>query len=1054
MPTILNTFALGEFRMVFRERFVTEGLNQKFAVVQPPGIHRGFRLVTEGSANNTVRILPDPTLLDHVAVYQTDTGFSLTIRNTGGPIDVDLTSLVSGASDVTVVIAIQADYQIGSPTTATIKAYTLDPADELTGDPDEFEVVKLGTVVLPQSSAAPLPAANVTPEGFQGAWEAKTSGSRQWSQVIRNASFDASNDPAGGGDDRGIANWRINGDVLFTTDDLDPRTGKRAVGVTFPTAGSSGQLIQNLNIPVLADSYIRVQFWKKTTVDDLSGGVVSASLAFGDETGSETAAAAFVIDMSAVDGDYVEQGGVIKVPAGVHTLLRFELLAAATTGPAENIKLYIDDVRVWVEDMSEIAAEDRASDFAGDIWSSGLVVHDQALDQGAGLFEDAALIEYTDSTELLSLSKLDGSAKVNLAAKDGTFDGAVSATTTVSAANLDVTTAAGDAIDITNDGNGTSIDIDHNGTGVAIDILLSAAGSRGVVLAEGAVAQTTPMFTLTRNAASVSVNAHVIDIQNDGNGIGLNINNTGNGEAQRITTTASDDALVIVHNGASGAGVQVFPSTAGRGFATSGNSSLAGVFVSQDGTGRGVEIVQSGSGDGLNIICDSNVATQAIVVSETSKARTSTNPLVEIQSSTSSSGVTLKILHNTGTGTAFYLDKNSTSGDAIQVDCSGGTLMDLNQFGDAITLDIDRTGGGTATTIDVVTNQTGGTALIITATSMTGGDLFVMSGQTGTSFSMRRMGRMVLNTSTDVNTGAVCQFRQQLAGTAFTSSAMQVSVTRVANSAYRFYEFFSGAGADREWYVDGVGRIFSDSGGVTTPADYAEYIDVEADKSTYEAGDVMVFSGGEKLFDTTTTPNSSKIAGVYSTDPALLGNSTPGCSEYQCEITSGTLEASAWIMSEVDDNEDQYDKLIVSAGDHTANYATDSYVRVSKDGSAGVIAKVISSSYAAGPNETTVVTGMSWPVKLNSADGYDLHYGLDTRNVIPLGMLGQIPTKCITENGTISPGDLLVTSSTAGHAMKGTSPAVGTVLGKAMETLTDTGSGTDTATILVYVNIH
>ena len=68
-------------------------------------------------------------------------------------------------------------------------------------------------------------------------------------------------------------------------------------------------------------------------------------------------------------------------------------------------------------------------------------------------------------------------------------------------------------------------------------------------------------------------------------------------------------------------------------------------------------------------------------------------------------------------------------------------------------------------------------------------------------------------------------------------------------------------------------------------------------------------------------------------------------------------------------------------------------------------------------------------------------------------MLGQVPTKCITENGTISPGDLLVTSSTPGYAMKaGASPSIGTIIGKALDTLTDTGSGSDTGVLNVYVN--
>ncbi len=52
---------------------------------------------------------------------------------------------------------------------------------------------------------------------------------------------------------------------------------------------------------------------------------------------------------------------------------------------------------------------------------------------------------------------------------------------------------------------------------------------------------------------------------------------------------------------------------------------------------------------------------------------------------------------------------------------------------------------------------------------------------------------------------------------------------------------------------------------------------------------------------------------------------------------------------------------------------------------------------------------------------------------IPMAIVGIVPCKVTNENGDISPGDLLVTSSKAGHAMKDNEPSVGTVLGKALE---------------------
>lgn len=62
---------------------------------------------------------------------------------------------------------------------------------------------------------------------------------------------------------------------------------------------------------------------------------------------------------------------------------------------------------------------------------------------------------------------------------------------------------------------------------------------------------------------------------------------------------------------------------------------------------------------------------------------------------------------------------------------------------------------------------------------------------------------------------------------------------------------------------------------------------------------------------------------------------------------------------------------------------------------------------------------------------------------VPMAMVGVVPTKVTAENGPIRKGDLLVTSSQEGYAMKGTdrSKMLGAVLGKAMGSL-DSGTGT------------
>ncbi len=69
-----------------------------------------------------------------------------------------------------------------------------------------------------------------------------------------------------------------------------------------------------------------------------------------------------------------------------------------------------------------------------------------------------------------------------------------------------------------------------------------------------------------------------------------------------------------------------------------------------------------------------------------------------------------------------------------------------------------------------------------------------------------------------------------------------------------------------------------------------------------------------------------------------------------------------------------------------------------------------------------------------------------------MAVVGIVPCKASTENGDIEIGDLLVTSSVPGHAMKGTdsSRMMGAIVGKAMQAL----KGTRTGVIEVLVSLQ
>jgi hypothetical protein len=68
--------------------------------------------------------------------------------------------------------------------------------------------------------------------------------------------------------------------------------------------------------------------------------------------------------------------------------------------------------------------------------------------------------------------------------------------------------------------------------------------------------------------------------------------------------------------------------------------------------------------------------------------------------------------------------------------------------------------------------------------------------------------------------------------------------------------------------------------------------------------------------------------------------------------------------------------------------------------------------------------------------------GSEDAGGVQVAVLGIVRCKVTAENGPIHPGDLLVTSATPGHAMRGDrqSALPGTILGKALESL-ETGTG-------------
>lgn len=98
-----------------------------------------------------------------------------------------------------------------------------------------------------------------------------------------------------------------------------------------------------------------------------------------------------------------------------------------------------------------------------------------------------------------------------------------------------------------------------------------------------------------------------------------------------------------------------------------------------------------------------------------------------------------------------------------------------------------------------------------------------------------------------------------------------------------------------------------------------------------------------------------------------------------------------------------------------------------------------SSSYGFKKSETPYSTSVAgvYSTEPGFIGGAQENDDLEADNNIPMAVIGIVPCKVSGENGPIEAGDLLVTSSTPGHAMRGTDRLrmLGAIVGKALEGL-------------------
>ena len=218
-PTIVQSFSDTTVKIRFGETYVSDGLNAKMAGVIPRGFYRGFSLVPS-VAPLTVQLDPDASLL-HLAVYETLTGRSLTLRVSGGSIPISLAAFAG----TTVYVALFAEYAVGSPTSAELRVYSV---ADYNGAAEKDELVVLGTVAVPGAGVIPASAISLAEATYP--WKSAVI-SRSWKQIVRNGSFDEGTGITDAAGFQSVPGWRGEepGGTLVRSDIGNPRTGTNAL---------------------------------------------------------------------------------------------------------------------------------------------------------------------------------------------------------------------------------------------------------------------------------------------------------------------------------------------------------------------------------------------------------------------------------------------------------------------------------------------------------------------------------------------------------------------------------------------------------------------------------------------------------------------------------------------------------------------------------------------------------------------------------------------------------------------------------------------------------
>lgn len=340
---VTPAIAISNIKMQWRQQYVTSGANKKMAGIIPSGIYRGLNLTTN-VANNTISVVADAVHLDHLAVYETEDGFSLTFRDAANTI-YTLTLTDPGLLSQTIVITMFLDYQEGKDTSATFIAYTLAEYNALSAGL-RGELIVLGTVVNPASSnlisASAITPARRTVASFNQSLLA-------WRPLTINTGFERSpdNHVITGGEVEGWAftdHWKTNSS--------DVASGTRCVEFNVPSAATYSENMKHyVGAGTIAGQKIMVKGLKKV-VSAATGGTGQITVGYTAADGGSASEQTSTFIINATDGSYQDISNIFTAPAGAEVVKYVGISLTAAVYGSSGAKLRVDNLRAFLEPVS------------------------------------------------------------------------------------------------------------------------------------------------------------------------------------------------------------------------------------------------------------------------------------------------------------------------------------------------------------------------------------------------------------------------------------------------------------------------------------------------------------------------------------------------------------------------------------------------------------------------------------------------------------------------------------------------------------------------------